>query len=64
MSDLKTLRAEIDAARDHVSGHAFDEMPEAFKDLESLKVRLVHASGESPYTKSRPVRVRGNSSVH
>lgn len=34
------LQTELDALRHFVSGHTFNEAPEAFKDIESVKVRL------------------------
>ena len=33
------LQNQLDALRHFVSGHTFDEAPDAFKDIESTKVR-------------------------
>jgi hypothetical protein len=34
------LQTELDALRHFVFGHTFEEAPEAFKNIESTKVRL------------------------
>ena len=34
------LQTELDTLRHCVSGHTFEEAPEAYKDIESTKVRL------------------------
>lgn len=34
------LQYELDALRHRVSGRSFDDDPEAFKEIESIKVRL------------------------
>lgn len=40
MTDTHQLRAELAAARERVSGKTFAEAPEAFKDVEGIKVRI------------------------
>lgn len=34
------LQTKLDTLRHFVSGHTFNEAPEAYKDIESVKVRL------------------------
>lgn len=34
------LQTKLDALRHFVSGHTFEEAPAAFRDIESVKVRL------------------------
>lgn len=46
MTDQSKLRAELAAARSRVSGLTFDQAPELFKDIESIKVRIRHAEGK------------------
>ena len=40
MSELAALRAELKMARDKVNRKTFAQVPELFKDIESLKVRI------------------------
>lgn len=40
MTDTHQLRAELAQARARVSDKTFAEAPEAFKDVESIKVRI------------------------
>lgn len=46
MTDQAKLRAELAAARSRVSGQTFDQAPELFKDIESIKVRIKQAEGK------------------
>jgi hypothetical protein len=40
MSELAALRAELKTARDKVNRKTFAQVPELFKDIESVKVRI------------------------
>lgn len=40
---LRKLDAELSRARMAVAGKRFDESPEGFKDIESIKARIRHA---------------------
>lgn len=46
MNPMNKLRAELAAARERVAGKTFAELPEAFKDIESVKVRIRHCQNE------------------
>jgi hypothetical protein len=43
-------RAELTALRESVAGCAFEDAPEAFKDIEALKLRALGEFGELPRT--------------
>jgi len=42
MSMVKALRRELRVAREAVTGRAFTDTPELFKDIESIKTRIRH----------------------
>lgn len=46
MTETNKLKAALAAARHRVAGKTFAEAPEAFKDIESMKVQLRHADGK------------------
>ena len=48
MSDTRQMRSELRSLRHDVAGKTFDEWPEAFKDIESLKVRIAKLEPPKP----------------
>lgn len=58
MNPMNKLRAELEAARERVSGKTFAEAPEALKDIESVKVRIAacerkQGRGQKQYSEDR-----------
>lgn len=48
-TEVKLLEQQVKEARELVRGSTFDESPHAFKNLESLKVRLTVAKNPNHY---------------
>lgn len=46
MNPIPGLTRELEQARRRVRGKTFDQAPESFKDIESIKVRIRHAEGK------------------
>jgi hypothetical protein len=49
MTDVRQLDRELQETRESVIGLTFAEAPEAFKDIESLKVRILVAKNPNHF---------------